>query len=240
MSHPALRTDRSPKPLSSAYVDAVSTTFERALADAIRSLREPRVADVSRALKLLDGLVETLTGLAVGSVAGKLLDGARAWFGAEISRRIAIDLARTSFNARPTPSVIAVPVRYLPAGDDRVLVDELGTRLHLRLSRARAELHQIIALATAKIEALAPDRTHAIDVMIDLPRREAGLGERLADEIRAGWARYIAMLTGMSQPAAETARSAELWRQWVERASGKRPALTRSVPESAGYIMLVS
>lgn len=218
------------------YSNVVDATLARVLDQAIAGLIEPRVTDPQRALEVLDCLVETIVGFAIGTIAGDVFRGVRTWFGDEtlgaLRERLGAGWPRACRHG------VALDRAYLDDADKRPLVDELAKKLHVRLCRMTRDVLDLIDAVYSSIE---PTRRHLLTVMFDLLAKQENLETRLLAELTFGWSMYIAAIAERAFPPRDnrTARSQALWLAWEHQLGGS-PVLTRDETEAAGYITLVA
>src|SRR5688500_11472940 len=86
MTLPAQVAVTSPDRAIDVYLSAISERFDRAVADL--DLAEPTARNLDLAGRTIDRLIETLAGLAIGSVVGAVIAGVRRSFGAEVRARV--------------------------------------------------------------------------------------------------------------------------------------------------------
>jgi hypothetical protein len=225
-----------PRVAAVRYSDVIEATLARALRGGTRDLIEPRVDDPKRALAIVSCLVETLTGFAIGSIAGEVFGGVRTWFGDDelgaLRRRLGSGwpVACTESVAAETP--------YLVDAANRPLVDELARKLHVRFCCMSRDVEELVAAVRSSV---APERGHRVGVMFDLLMKEENVEQRVVAELGFGWSMGVAAMAGRPFPSRQqrTARSQQLWLAWEHALCGA-PVLTRGEIEQAGYIMLVA
>jgi len=213
------------------YCDVVEATLADVLRRGMRDLIEPRIENPQRALRVLDCLVETMTGFAIGTVAGDVFGGVRTWFGDD-----GLVALRRQLGSWPHACRDATPIEltYLEDAAQRPLVNELANKLHVRFCRVSRDVRDLIT-------AIEAERLPVADAMFGLLATEENLERRLLAELTFGWSMFMAAIARRPFPSREnrTARSQALWLSW-EHQLGGRPVLTRSEQEQAGYITLVA
>ena len=157
------------------YVTSTLARLDRTIGDL--ELATPRVRDRDEALAVTDRLVETLVGLAIGSVVGAVIVGVRRTFGIEaVVRRL------------PTPRRI----------------DEDGGGLQRRL-RGRVAIagRDVRAMLIAIEQQLAEADRGAFARMVRLLAEDELVAERFAHQLRAGWRCASAAIEGRTIPAVD-------------------------------------
>lgn len=222
---------------AAGYTSHIETELALALREGTSQLVEPRKITPD-ARKVIGGMVELLTGFALGTVAGGVFIGTRRWFSEEISTAV----QRRFRPLAPVAGRLEVP--YLADADKRPLLNEFAGRLHMRfcyLTRSVSEL--MTALHDTVIE-LAPRQQGRIDIMLNLLAKEDDVVTRVRAEIRFAWEMFVAKAAGKPLPSQEgrTARSRALWEQWQGRAAPvvALPDEDRSDAQRDGYILLVA
>ena len=218
-----------------SYADVIEATLARVLRKSTQDLVEPRLGDLQKAIRILDRLVETIAGFAIGTIAGEVFGGVRTWFGEETL----LELRRQLGSAWPASCAQsgALETPYLEDAAERPFVDELARKLHVRFCRMSEDVQALLAA----VDSLCESRRHRVGVMFDLLAKEENVEKRVQAELMFGWSMCIAAVTGHPLPTRQerTARSQALWLAWEHQLCGT-PVLTRAEPEQAGYIMLVS
>jgi len=80
------------------YLISTTGRLDRVVAELV--LAEPTTCEIDLAGRTLDRLVETVAGLAIGSLVGAVLAGIRRGFGAEVRARVERAVARTIGRSR--------------------------------------------------------------------------------------------------------------------------------------------
>jgi hypothetical protein len=218
------------------YGDVIAAALARVLRDWTRDLLEPRVSQPQRAIEMVNCLVETMTGFAIGTIAGEVFGGVRTWLGEEAL----VDVRRRLGSAWPVACAesVAVETAYLQDAATRPLVDEVAGKLHVRFCRMSGDVGALVAAVNASVDA---PRSQRAGVMFDLLMKEDNVEKRVLAELGFGWSMCLAAIAGRPFPSRQerSARSQVLWLAWEHQLYGA-PVLTRSEPEEAGYIMLVA
>jgi len=185
-----------------AYVVATLASLDRAIAEL--ALPEARVEDRRCASQVIERLLETLVGLAIGSSVGAVITGARRTTGAQVGARI--------------PLVAPVPRAsgwFDDEGPARTPAAELKLRLRGRVARCGRDVHAMLAGIEREI---APEDRAAFARMLGLLAGDELTAERFARQVRSGWRCAAAAIEQRSVPAVEP-----LWQQWAVRISGEQP-----------------
>ena len=250
MSQAALR--RAPVASSSdaiqRYVAVTFARFERTLVKVIPTLEEPAPSDPYRAMQRLQLLVETLTGFAIGSTVGWVGTALRRGFGSSVSKAVGNELALIAKQGITSEkaSVLANPPRQFLVDADRCpLLDELGTRVQIRLCLAIRHTRQVVTALVAAAEKAAPDQRDSIAATIDLLASDDATELAFADQLTLGWGNLCAVNGGGRAPevpvTARWQRSRELWRDWSRRARGIQVEKVMDHEEvvRAGFVMRI-
>lgn len=187
-------------------------------------LAEPVTRDVDLAGRTLDRLLETLAGLAIGSLLGAVIAGVRRGFGHEARSRVDVAVTRTIGRIAPP----AVQLHALDDAPVRSLATELQQRLRRRiLFAARDARVMLVAIAEAVGE------PHAMRRILAILADDVLIAERFGGLVTAGWQCATAVIEGRAQEA-----TAAVWRQWAQRISNVRELVppTRMELAAAGFI----
>ncbi len=199
----------APPPID-LYVSCTTSRLDRAVADL--TLSEPAVHDPVSAARVLECLLETLAGLAIGSTVGAVIAGVRRTFGVESATRTDI---------RPP----ARDVRYLDdPGPFRSITGALKQRLRQRIALGERDVRALTAAIEGQIA--AGDR-RAFARMLSLLAEDELVAERYAHQVRAGWRCAHAAIDGRTVPAVTA-----MWQHWARRFAGERHVVVpRLAPE---------
>jgi hypothetical protein len=193
-----------------AHVDLIERTLARSLAAAIAPLGEPKARAPERALRLVEPLVETIAGIAIGTIVNGLAGAARRAYGEGAARDVLVALKPLVAAAGAAPA----HGRYLRDAAARPLIDDFAARLHATFTRI--PLAAIVAAARAAAVRHAIDRAPAFSIALDAVGRDDRLAHRLGDEIARGWAAYRAVIAG--EPASTMS---PLWIAWCRALRGE-------------------
>jgi len=204
------------------YLSQTAGRFDRTVASL--SLAEPITRDVDLAGRTLDRLLETLAGLAIGTLAGAVIAGVRRGFGSDVRARVDLAVGRTI-------GKIAPPALQLHALDDapvRSLATELQQRLRRRILLAARDARVMVAAIGAAV-----DEPHAIRRVLAILADDVVVAERYGRLVTAGWECATAVIKGRAQEA-----TAAVWRQWAQRINNVRELVppTRMELAAAGFI----
>jgi hypothetical protein len=212
----------------SAYVEAVSEALGRTLVSSIETLEEPASpADPERATKLLASVIEMLAGFAIGAAIGLVASAVRRQLPAEVRTAVDRDLAEATRRCGAVPLDRGHPTlvrSFLADRDERPLLDELGTRLQLRLIHAAIDLREALSAIARAIERIAPDQLRWFTSTLTLHARDEMVTERFAHQLQCGWLAYRSVLVNGSLPEGEP------WQLWSRRMRGEKPQREVLVP----------
>jgi hypothetical protein len=213
------------------YQAAIGAMFERSIALARPSLREPQREHYNaHARRVVDMLVETLAGFAVGIVTRDFARAVNAWFGAGAAALVHAAIPAPRRRAKTADEIIDAPIKLMR--------DEFGEQLRDRLAQTARELAATIDVVAAR---LPGERNRAAVAMFGELARGAEYDDRLERELTIGWACACAAIEHMPMPSIDTSpRSRDLWRIWSELAGNPAPSESRQGEQREGYIALVS
>jgi hypothetical protein len=213
------------------YQAAIGAMFERSIALARPSLREPQREHYNaHARRVVDMLVETLAGFAVGIVTRDFARAVNAWFGADAGALVHAAIPAPRRRAKTADEIIDAPIKLMR--------DEFGEQLRDRLAQTARELAATIDVVAAR---LPGERNRAAVAMFGELARGAEYDDRLERELTIGWACACAAIEHMPMPSIDTSpRSRDLWRIWSELAGNPAPSESRQGEQREGYIALVS
>jgi len=230
------------------YVAVTFARFERTLVTVIPTLEEPAPSDPYRAMQRLQLLVETLTGFAIGSTVGWVGTALRRGFGSAVSKVVANELALIAKQGITTEkaSMLANPPRqFLVDADRSPLLDELGTRVQVRLCLAIRHTRQLVTALVTAAEKAAPDQRESIAQTIDLLASDDATELAFNDQLTLGWQNLCAVNIGARAPEVPTTarwqRSRDTWRDWSRRARGIQVEKVMDHEEvvRAGFVMRI-
>jgi hypothetical protein len=213
------------------YQAAIGAMFERSIAEARPSLREPqREHHNAHARRVVAMLVETIAGFAVGIVTRDFARAVNAWFGADAGALVHAAIPAPRRRAKTADEIIDAPIKLMR--------DEFAEQLRDRLAHTARELGATIDVVAAR---LPGERSRAAVAMFGELARGAEYDDRLARELSIGWACACAAIEHMPMPSIDTSpRSRDLWRIWSELAGNPAPSESRQGAQREGYIALVS
>lgn len=210
------------------YLAATSSRLDGAVSSLV--LIEPVTFDVDLAARTIDRLIETLAGLAIGSVVGAVLAGVRRSFGAEIIARVERAAAR-AIGAIRSPDVS--PLHGIDAAPVRALAIETQQRLRRRNALSA---HDARVMISAIADALDASERRVFDHMLGVIADDPVLDDRYSELVASGWVAATAVIEGRVVEA-----SATVWSQWAARISGRRaaPVPTQQQLAAAGFVMRI-
>ncbi len=209
------------------YLAAATASLDRVMARAAQS--EPRVKDIDKAATLIDRLIETTVGLALGRMVSAVAAGVAASFDRRVVRaveRVLADAART-LGPPPPPPMISLD------GVARDFGSELRTEVRRRLALAPRELRPVMAAIVAAVRAHAPDELHVLQRVVDLLGDDPVAADRFARAVGEGWRCFCLLV---AKKPVETTMAP--WDRWVARIQGVQPVVTPAQAElvAAGFI----
>jgi hypothetical protein len=201
------------------YVIATLGGLDRAVAEAV--LAEAKVRDEARAAHVIACALETLAGLAIGSVAGAVADAVRRTFG-----------------VTPVVTASSAPPQRAPywLEEERTTANVAGLKHGLRRRIALGHRDAIAMIAQIEEQVTTGERA-AFARMLGLLARAELVAERFAPQVHAGWRCVVAAIDGRTIPAIDP-----LWQRWAQRLRGDRPAVTPTSADlaAAGVIMQIA
>ena len=144
-----------------------------------------------------------------------------------------------------SPVLATPPRRFLVDAADSPLLDELGTRLQIRLCLSITHTRRIVTALVAAAEKEAPAQRDAIAMTLDLLANDDAPELAFADQLTLGWRQLCALNLGAREPEVENTtrweRSRQTWREWSRRARG---IAVEQIPDQdavvrAGYVMRI-
>ncbi|HVK86513.1 MAG TPA: hypothetical protein VM513_20485 [Kofleriaceae bacterium] len=212
------------------YVTASCARLDRLLADV--ELAEPVVREADLAVKALEPLLETLTGLAIGRLIGAVMHGVRRTFEPAVTARVQAAMA----GALRTVAPFAAPTLFALDGSPcRAFSHELRQRLRRRIALVPREVRLVLA---AMARALVTDELAPFARMLALLAEDPTLDDRFAPQIAIAWCCYAAVVEGAAfNPADAT------WARWLRMMRGEaEPVLapTRAQLAAAGVIVRIA
>jgi hypothetical protein len=222
------QTARVPAPTRAIdlYLSATTSRIDRAVADLV--LAEPTARDLDLAARTIDRLIETLAGLAIGSVVGAALAGVRRSFGAEVRGKVDRAAAR-AINSIGSPEIS--PLHGIDAAPVRSLAIEVQQRLRRRNAFTVRDTRVLLLAIGAAI-----DERPVFDRVLGVIADDPTIAERYAVLVAAGWQCATAVIEGRVVEA-----SAAVWGQWAARIGGRAPAKepTQEQLVAAGFVMRI-
>jgi len=221
------------------YLTTTSTMLTRAVSSGVSALLEPRTSDPERALALIDPLIATLTGFALGCIGEGLIDEIRLRLGTTVARGVrAYVVARWPHGPLSAPP--SSPAPFLADAAERPLVDALAGGLLARLRLLAPELRRLAHVVDAALKQFAPTGTHVGNVLHGASTNDR-VQFRMTEEIATAWNVYRAALgrTQMPDLAERPGRSRALWEAWWQRVTGERREAVRTATEQDGFIALI-
>lgn len=211
------------------YVTASCERLDRLLAAA--ELAEPVIKDADRAVKAIDPLIETLTGLALGRVIGAVMHGVRRTFAPATNARVQAAMT----GALRTLAPPAAPVLFvLDASPCRAFGHELRQRLRRRITLAPRDARTVI---TSMARPLESDELAPFVRMLSLLADDPLLGDRFAPQIALAWRCYVSVVEGTTCDPVDA-----MWARWLRKVRGEpepMPAPTRTQLAAAGFLVQV-
>ncbi len=225
MTQPARLSTPATSPID-RYVVNTLDQLDRAIADLV--LTAPITRDVDLAARTIDRLIETLAGLAIGSVVGAVLAGVRRTFDREVRARVE---RATAHSIRDLGSPAIAPLHGLDAALVRSLGFESRQRLRRRNALAGSDVRRVIGAIATVI-----DERHAFERMLGVIAVDSTLAYRYTELAVEGWSAATAVIEGRIGEA-----SAAVWGQWAARMAGRR---TEELPTqqqlaAAGFVMRI-
>lgn len=222
------QTARLPAPSSAIdhYLSATSARIDRAVADLV--LAEPTAPDLDLAARTIDRLIETLAGLAIGSVVGAVLAGVRRSFGPDVRKQVERVAAR-AINSIGSPEIS--PLHGLDAAPVRSLAIEVQQRLRRRNALTVRDTRVLLVAISAAIH-----EGHVFDRILGVIAEDATIAERYAALVAAGWECATAVIEARVVEA-----SAAVWGLWAARIGGRPPTQepTQEQLAAAGFVMRI-
>ena len=234
-------------PAIDAYVAATYRHYERAMTTLIPAFSEPRFAighRDDRALKRLRFLIETLTGIAIGTAVGHVATAMRRRLGDPLRDAVTVPLTQLARIAAPSAEGGIHPIlpraRFL---DDaaRPLLNEFGARLHLRLCQSMPACRSHLAAIGDAVDRVAPNQLDSLASVLLASDDAAALA--FGDHLALGWQHYNASIAGspVEIPEVIRPRIRDTWRAWTRRLSGPAPKRERAQEElrADGYMVRI-
>ena len=166
------RTEPNAPGIQRDYLDAVAAALAAVLRTVGPTLAMPRVSDVDRAFRVQGHFAETMTGFALGVIAGHLFSGLRRWYGGD-----GVASMRAAMHGWPDRRIDA----------EGSIVDQLHVRFCYVNQQARGLVDAV------------PQRPMT-SVMLSLLAKEDTIERRVADELVLGWRVYQAAVTTKRYP----------------------------------------
>ncbi|MFN0247253.1 MAG: hypothetical protein ACKV2T_10230 [Kofleriaceae bacterium] len=218
--------------------DSTITAIRRYLASAISridrvigaaALVHPK-GDFDRAARAMSPLVETLAGLAIGTIVGGVAQAVRRSHGPQVTAKIAAMLAAqvASYEPHPIPAIA-----ILDESPARSFRDELAKRLRARIAMLAGDARGMLVSIAQIVVASGPDRALDFERVLGTCAVDSILDEKYARDLQRGWDAWDAVV-GNTTAREQT----PLWRLWSQRVRGERHVLTPSAAEVvvAGFI----
>jgi hypothetical protein len=209
------------------YLASASAGLDRVVARAAQV--EPRVKDIDKAAKLIDRLIETIVGLALGRIVGAVATDVAASF----DRRVVVAVERALAEAARTLVPPPPPPMISLDGVARDFGGELRATVRRRLSLAPNELRAVMDAIVAAVRAHAPDELHVLVRMLELLVDDPLPADRFAKAVAEGWRCFCLLVA--NKPVETTMAP---WDRWVARIQGVQPVVTPAQAElvAAGFI----
>jgi hypothetical protein len=199
------------------YLATAHGRFDRVMASA--PLREPRIKNFDKAIQLLDRLIETTLGLAVGRMIGAVVHGMRASFDRSIAKEVEQVLAAAVIESPKNATLDLAPQSFSDA-----FRSDVRRRLLLAPRTVQPVLEAIVQVA---------NEHDVTERMLELLADDPLPADRFAKDITEGW-RVFSVLTANQRVSA----AASPWDAWVQRIEGGKPVVTETQIDlaAAGYI----
>jgi len=207
------------------YLISTTGRFDRVVAELV--LVEPTTCDIDLAGRTLDRMIETVAGLAIGSLVGAVIAGVRRGFDAEVRARVELAVARTIGKIAPP----ALQLHGLDVAPVRSLALEVQQRVRRRISVAARDARVLLTAIAAAV-----DEPRVFVRLVGLLADDVVISERYGELVAAGWQCAVAVI---ERRAAEA--TATVWRQWAQRINGVRELVppTRRELAAAGFILQI-
>ena len=220
-------------PAIHAYVVAMCGHLDRVVVGT--PLTEPVVRDYDPVAYTVDRLIETLAGLALGSVVSGVVNGLRRGIDAAAFRRVERTMLRALADFRPRA---VAPVYGLDHTPVRTLVFELQHRLRRRIALAHGDARALVASIAKVVTDAAPEQVPVVIHVLAQASADSIVAERYQARLEAGWRRASAIIEGKPDAIGDDG----MWRLWAARVAGVHEvAETLSPVELAaeGYVMRI-
>jgi hypothetical protein len=220
-------------PAIHAYVAAACGHLDRVIAGT--PLTEPVVRDYDPVAHTLDRLIETLAGLALGSVVGEVVSGLRRGIDVATFSRVERTMLRVLADVRPRA---AAPVYGLDHTPVRTLVFELQHRLRRRLALASGDARALVALIASAVIDAAPEQASAVVQVLARASADSIIAERYRARLEAGWRCATAIIEGKPDAIGDD----RMWRLWMARVGGVHELAAPLSPvdlAAEGYVMRI-
>jgi hypothetical protein len=212
----------------SAYLSSAISRVDRVIGNA--PLIEPKDGDVDRAARTMSPLVETLAGLAIGTIVGGVAHAVRRSHGAHVTAKIAAMLATqvATYEPRPIPALA-----ILDESPSRSFREELAKRLRTRIAMIAADARGMLMSIAQIVVTSGPDQAIDFEHLLAACAADQIIDEKYARDLGRGWDAWTAVVANAT-PREQT----PLWRLWSSRVRGERQVLTPSTAEvvAAGFI----
>ena len=199
------------------YLASAHGRFDRVIASA--TLREPRIKSFDTAIQLVDRLIETTLGLAIGRMIGAVASGMRASFDRGVAKEVEQVLAHIEIES---PQNVALDIAPQTFGD--AFRSEVRRRLMLAPRTIRPVVEALVQVTNEQV---------VTERMLELLAEDPVPADRFALEVAEGW-RVFASLAANGHPTT----SMPVWAEWMQRLVRRRPVVTETQLDlaAAGYI----
>jgi hypothetical protein len=211
----------------SAYLASAISRIDRVIGSA--PLVEPK-GDLDRAARSMSPLVETLAGLAIGTIVGGVAQAVRRSHGPQVTAKIAAMLATqvASYEPRPIPALA-----ILDESPSRSFREELAKRLRARIAMLAGDTRAMLMSIAQIVVTSGPDEAIDFERVLARCAADSMIDDKYARDLQRGWDAWTTVV------GSTTAREqTPLWRLWSQRVRGERHVLTPSAAEvvAAGFI----
>lgn len=214
----------------SAYLASAISRIDRVIGHT--ALVEPN-GDLDRAARAMSPLVETLAGLAIGTIVGGVARAVRRSHGPQVTATIAAMLATQVATYRPRP----IPaLAILDESPSRSFREELAKRLRARIVMVAGDARGLLMSIAQIVVTSGPDQALDFEHVLATCTADQLIDEKYARDLQRGWDAWTAVVSSVA-----ACDQTPLWRLWSQRVRGERDVLTPSTAEvvAAGFIARV-